>query len=208
MVETPTSSTKSNSSTPIHTSFAIINSRYFLHHGENPNQSLITELLNEENYATWSRSVKISLYAKNKLGFINGKFKALSPTEQPDEYELWERCNDMILSWLAHFIAPDLTCSIVFASIVHEVWEDFHQPFAQGNAPRTYQIQKSIASHEQGTSSIAVYFTKLKSYWDELSIYRPPLSSTHPDVQEIEKQKEQDRLMQFLIGLNDSYNVV
>ncbi|KAJ0100891.1 hypothetical protein Patl1_05258 [Pistacia atlantica] len=92
----------------------------------------------------------------------------------------------MILSWLAHSVALDLTTIVVFTSIVHEVWEDLRQLFAQRN---TLRIQKSIASHEQGTSSIDVCFTKLKSYWDELSIYRPPSSSRHPDVEEIEKTK-------------------
>ncbi|CAL8169546.1 unnamed protein product [Prunus armeniaca] len=105
---TPDSSTSSDT-----------NSRYYIHHGENPNQSLVTELLNGENYATWSRSVQMALSAKNKLGFINGKFEAPSSTKQPDEYELWERCNNMILSWLAHSVAPDLASSVVFASIAH-----------------------------------------------------------------------------------------
>ncbi|CAL9016300.1 unnamed protein product [Prunus brigantina] len=194
---TPDSSTSSDT-----------NSRYYIHHGENPNQSLVTELLNGENYATWSRSVQMALSAKNKLGFINGKFEAPSSTKQPDEYESWERCNNMILSWLAHSVAPDLASSVVFASTAHEVWEDFRERFAQGNAPRIYQIQKAIASHTQDTSTVAAYFTKLKSYWDELSVYRPPPTSQHTEVQAIEKQKEQDRLMQFLMGLNESYNAV
>ncbi|CAL9020392.1 unnamed protein product, partial [Prunus brigantina] len=117
---TPDSSTSSDT-----------NSRYYIHHGENPNQSLVTELLNGENYATWSRSVHMALSAKNKLGFINGKFEAPSSTKQPDEYESWERCNNMILSWLAHSVAPDLASSVVFASTAHEVWEDFRERFAQ-----------------------------------------------------------------------------
>ncbi|KAJ0009720.1 hypothetical protein Pint_33275 [Pistacia integerrima] len=54
----------------------------------------------------------------------------------------------MIFLCLAHSVAPDLTSNIVFASTVHEEWEDFRQHFAQGNAPRIYQIQKSIASYE------------------------------------------------------------
>ncbi|CAL2228112.1 unnamed protein product [Prunus armeniaca] len=184
------------------------NNRYYIHHGENPNQSLVIELLNGENYATWSRSVQMALSAKNKLGFSNGKFEASLSTKQLDEYELWEHCNNMILLWLTHSVAPDLASSVVFASTAHEVWENFRERFAQGNAPKIYQIQKAIASHTQGTSTVAAYFTKLKYYWDELSVYRPPPTSKRTEVQAIEKQKEQDRLMQFLMGLNDSYNAV
>ncbi|CAL8989171.1 unnamed protein product [Prunus brigantina] len=55
-METPDSSTSSDT-----------NSRYYIHHGENPNQSLVTELLNGENYATWSRSVRMALSPKTNL---------------------------------------------------------------------------------------------------------------------------------------------
>ncbi|CAL2272196.1 unnamed protein product [Prunus armeniaca] len=60
----------------------------------------------------------------------------------------------------------------------------------------------AIAPTKCGKISVSI------SLKDELSVYRPPPTNKHTEVQAIEKQKEQDRLMQFLMGLNDSYNAV
>ena len=45
----------------------------FLHPGENPGAVLTSQpLVGGENYPAWARSVRKSLIAKNKLGFIDG----------------------------------------------------------------------------------------------------------------------------------------
>ncbi|KAL3356794.1 hypothetical protein AABB24_017448 [Solanum stoloniferum] len=54
--------------------------------------------------------------------------------------------------------------------------------------------------------NISSYFTKLKGLWDELDTFR-----TFPTCNQIKAhtdQIEEDRAMQFLIGLNDIYNLV
>jgi len=57
-----------------------------------------------------------ALTAKNKVGFINGTIQPPSETEQPIEYALWNRCNSMILSWLAHSVEHDLAKAVVHAN--------------------------------------------------------------------------------------------
>lgn len=59
----------------------------FLQNSDHPCMNLITSLLTGNNYLTWSRSVKIALVAKRKLGFINGKCK--QPNEKDPKYEQW-----------------------------------------------------------------------------------------------------------------------
>ena len=52
----------------------------FLHHGENPSAMLTSQpLTGGENYPAWVRSVRKSLVAKNKLGFIDGSLTISSP---------------------------------------------------------------------------------------------------------------------------------
>ena len=112
----------------------------------------------------------------------------------------------MILSWLTHSVEPELTKGVVHAKTAQQVWDDFKDQFSQRNAPAVYQIQKSLASISQGTMTVSSYFTKAKGLWDELETYRsiPACNQmkAHCD------QREEDRLMQFLMGLNDTYNVV
>ena len=44
----------------------------FLHPSDNPNHTLVSELMNDENYAHWRKAVEVALIAKNKLGFVMG----------------------------------------------------------------------------------------------------------------------------------------
>jgi len=37
----------------------------------------------------------------------------------------------MILSWLTHFVEPDLTKGVIHAKIGHHVWVDFKDQFSQ-----------------------------------------------------------------------------
>jgi hypothetical protein len=79
-----------------------------------------------------------TLTAKNKVSFTNGSIQPPSETEQPTKYALWNRCKNMILSWLAHSVEHDLAKAIVHAKIVHQVWQDFKDQFSQKNAPTIY----------------------------------------------------------------------
>ncbi|KAK3002667.1 hypothetical protein RJ639_019973 [Escallonia herrerae] len=147
-----------------------------------------------------------ALTAKNKIGFINGSIEQPSEKDQPTEYALWNQCNSMILSWLTHSVEPDLAKGVIHAKTAYQVWEDFKDQFSQKNAPAIYQIQKSLASFSQGTMTVSTYFTKLKGLWDELDTYRA--LPTCNQMKAHDEQREEDRLIQFLMGLHDTYNIV
>ncbi|KAK3007221.1 hypothetical protein RJ639_017507 [Escallonia herrerae] len=112
----------------------------------------------------------------------------------------------MILSWLTYSVEPDLTKGVIHAKTAYQVWEDFKDQLSQKNAPVIYQIQKLLASFSQGTMTVSTYFTKLKGLWDELDTYRA--LPTCNQMKAHDEQREEDRLMQFLMGLHDTYNVV
>ncbi|KAK3042543.1 hypothetical protein RJ639_000267 [Escallonia herrerae] len=147
-----------------------------------------------------------ALTAKNKIGFINGSIEQPSEKDQPTEYALWNQCNSMILSWLTHSVEPDLAKGVIIAKTAYQVWEDFKDQFSQKNAPAIYQIQKSLAFFSQGTMTVSTYFTKLKGLWDELDTYRA--LPTCNQMKAHDEQREEVRLMQFLMGLHDTYNIV
>lgn len=114
----------------------------------------------------------------------------------------------MVLSWLLNTVEPDLAEEVIYADTTREIWKDFEDWFSQGNAPRIYQIQKTITFHTQGSMPVSNYYTKLKGYSDELISYRGTPSCFCDGMKEYNKFKEHDQIMQFLIGLNDSYNAV
>ena len=53
---------------------------------------------------------------------------------------------------------------------------------------------------------VSSYYIKIKSLWDELDTNRSP--SPCNQMKAHNDEKEEDHLMQFLIGLNDTYKVL
>ncbi|KAL5540363.1 hypothetical protein UlMin_043038 [Ulmus minor] len=47
-------------------------SPYFLHNGDHPGLTLVSNPLNGANYHTWRRAMLMALTAKNKVGFVDG----------------------------------------------------------------------------------------------------------------------------------------
>ncbi|XP_070010092.1 uncharacterized protein [Nicotiana sylvestris] len=56
---------------------------------------------------------------------------------------------------------------IVYASDAHLVWEDLRERFDKVNRVRIFQLHREIATLSQGTSSVSIYFTKLKELWHD-----------------------------------------
>ncbi|KGN61515.1 hypothetical protein Csa_006367 [Cucumis sativus] len=70
----PTLHPNSSSSINQTTNFSTIeqySNPYFLHHSNNTSIVLVSNLLTETNYASWSQAMKIRLIGKNKLGFTD-----------------------------------------------------------------------------------------------------------------------------------------
>lgn len=54
-------------------------------------------------------------------------------------------------------------------------------------------------------ASATTYFTKLKGNWHELPTYRPSPSCSCGAMKTLLGYQQQKRIMQFLMGLNESY---
>ncbi|KAF5477409.1 hypothetical protein F2P56_004049 [Juglans regia] len=84
-----------------------------LDNGDNPAVLLVTDPLTFDNYPTWSRAMRHALRAKNKVGFVMGDIPCPSNPDDP-LLEPWERCNDMVASWLQNSISASIKSSVVF----------------------------------------------------------------------------------------------
>lgn len=73
---------------------------------DQPGSRLINVPFDGTNFQRWSRSIKIALAAKVKLGFINGSCK--KPAETDSTYEQWIRADYMVLSWILNSMLPEI----------------------------------------------------------------------------------------------------
>lgn len=177
-----------------------------LHHSDTPGLTLVNTPLDGRNYGQWNRSMRLSLNAKNKLGLIDGTIQP--PPSTDPKFPMWKRCNDMVLTWILHSIQPDIASSVIFSDTAAAVWSDLEDRFSQGNDSRIYEIQQEIVECRQGLQSISAYYTKLKALWDELTSYQDPIMCSCDDSKKLLQREEKERVMQFLMGLNEPYSTV
>jgi len=121
-------------------------SPYYLHPSEGPGMLITAEVFDGKNYELWENAVRISLKAKNKLGFIDGTLKKPEIGEGNfTEYHSWDMVNSMICSWLLNVIDRKLHPSVAFAETARAMWEDLHKRYGVASAPKIYQLKTSIA---------------------------------------------------------------
>ena len=60
----------------------------------------------------------------------------------------------------------------------------------------------------QGTSDVSTYYTRSKILWDELKEFRLVLVCTCGALKTWLGFQEKESVMQFLMGLNDSYSSI
>ncbi|XP_070030653.1 uncharacterized protein [Nicotiana sylvestris] len=144
----------------------------FLQPSGTPGSSLISiQLTGTENYAVWSKYMKIGLIDKSKLGFVDRR--CTKDKFDQSLYELWEKCNAIVLSWIMNAVSKELLIE--------------------------------IATLSQGTSSVSAYFSRLTDLWEEYDALIPCPGCDCPESKSYSEHFEYKRLLQFLMGLNETY---
>ncbi|GAV77634.1 UBN2_3 domain-containing protein [Cephalotus follicularis] len=113
------------------------NDTLYLHPSDTPGVNLVNEqLIGNENYGVWSRSMLIALRAKNKIGFIDDYCK--KPVVGSPFLDQWERYNAIVLSWIMNTVSKELFSGIVYATNAQHVWKDLKERFDKVNGSRIF----------------------------------------------------------------------
>lgn len=177
---------------------------FYLHLNDNPGTPLITLVLNGNNYVEWSRLAKRALFAKNKLGFINGNI--IKPKTDSPNFNVWKRCNDMVISWITNTLAPAILRTVVRSTNAFELWNDLHQRFSKSNGLRIHRLKRDIVACVQDSDSIATYYTKLQKLWNQYDKYNSVPNCFCGALKEMKARDENEKSHQFLMGLNESFS--
>ncbi|XP_074297003.1 uncharacterized protein LOC141627673 [Silene latifolia] len=159
-----------------------VNDPHYVYLSDAPGGKLVATVFEDTGYGEWRRSMLIALSAKNKIGFIDGSIP--KPSVNAATAKSWQRY----------------------------AWDELQERFGQSNGAQLYGVQKQLNDFSQGNDDIGTYFTRLKSVWHEISSMgmNPRCTCTcNCGAQEKQLQfQEHQRVVQFLIGLNDSYTAI
>ncbi|XP_011100181.1 uncharacterized protein LOC105178417 [Sesamum indicum] len=177
-----------------------------LQSNDNQGLSLVSTPLDGTNFLSWSRSVKLGLRAKMKMSFISEDGK--KSEENSKEMEQWDRMDSMVTSWILNSISKDIVESFMYTNTSRELWIELENRFGQSNGPTEYRLKKELGALTQGSSSVSVYFSKIKKLWDELACITYTPKCTCGAAKETAEIRSHDQTIQFLMGLNDIYDHV
>ncbi|XP_060217082.1 uncharacterized protein LOC132644507 [Lycium barbarum] len=188
-----------DSSSPLH-----------LHLSDSPGLNLVNSTFDGREYGGWRRSILIALSTKNKVGLIDGTCK--KPNADSADFKQWHRSNDMVLSWLLNSLSKEISDSVIFSKSARDLWTDLEDRFGQSNGAQLYHLQKELRDLVQGENDIAGYFTKLKILWDELDTLNANTKCGYDcscgGKTKLTKSLQDEKLIKFLMGLNESYAAV
>lgn len=172
--------------------------------------SIVTVLLNENNFFIQSKAVRMALGAKEKLSFIDGRM--IEPPITSSEYDKWMRQDCMMCSWLNNSTAPEIRDHFMFTDSARKLWLELVQTYGACNAPMVYQIQRDISNFSQGSLSVVAYYSKLKKLWDQLNELEPIpscicIAECRCDMNvEINKRERRHKILKFVLGLNSRFD--
>ncbi|XP_050209446.1 uncharacterized protein LOC126660145 [Mercurialis annua] len=138
----------------------------YLHHADQPGAILVPQLLVEDNYNTWNKSMTMALTVKNKIRLVNGSIKE-PDDEESEEHQQWNCCNDLAKTWLLGSMSKEIANSIINFKYATQMWLELPEIFSNVNVVQLFNIENEIHGCVQGNMSIGSYFTKLKGLWDE-----------------------------------------
>lgn len=116
-----------------------------LMNADHPGMILVTAVLTEMNFLTWSKSMVRALEAKNKLVFVNGSLT--QPLTGP-EVARWKRADQMLYSWIVNSMSKEIGDTFIYCSSARQLWIELQEQFGESNGPQIYQVQREIASVE------------------------------------------------------------
>ncbi|KAK4410377.1 Retrovirus-related Pol polyprotein from transposon RE1 [Sesamum angolense] len=137
---------------------------------ENSGLVMISAPFNGTNWLTWSRSVRIALEGKDKLGFIDGSY--VKPHEGSADMKQWRITDSLVRTWILSTMTKDIVNAFLYVSSARTLWIELEARYGECDGPLLYKIQREISSISQGNLSVTAYYTNLKQYWDELVCFK------------------------------------
>lgn len=176
----------------------------YLHPSDTTGTPLISiKLKGTENYNVWSRSMLLALATKNKIGFIDGTFER-------NETDLvlasqWDRCNSVVLSWILGSVSDELYSGQIFSVTASVVWNELKETYDKVDGSIVFNLHHKINSLKQSGSTLSEYYHKLNTLWKQYdAMIKLPACSCNAAAN-FQEHNRVLKLMQFLMGLDDSY---
>lgn len=144
---------------------------YFLHPSD-VGHKIITNVFDGSGYGDWQRAIILALSAKNKLTFVDGR--TTKPAKDFPDLTAWRRANDVVIGCLLSSLEPSIAESVQWHKTAKEIWDELHERYGRSSNAQLYSLQEELGKLTQDPDeTIADFYTKFKTIWDELDHLNP-----------------------------------
>ncbi|XP_060211882.1 uncharacterized protein LOC132639456 [Lycium barbarum] len=174
----------------------------YIHPSDILGSSLVTDRFDGTSCGSWRRSILIALSVRNKIDFVLGNFE--KPPRDSPLLRQWQRCNDLVVVWLANSVTKDIHRRVVYSELAQGIWKELEDRYGKADGARVFELNKDLAHISQGALDISSYFSKFKQLWNELASISVS-SANRCTCSGGAKGEDEQRVYQFLMGLNETY---
>ncbi|RVW99623.1 hypothetical protein CK203_021454 [Vitis vinifera] len=161
--------------------------------------------LDGKNYLKWSQLVRTVLKGKWKISHLMGT----GPKLGDPPFEAWDEEDSMIIVWLWNSMTPEISDTCMFLATAKDIWDAIQQTYSQArDAAQVYEVKVKTIAAKQGSKTVTEYANQLKALWQELDHYRVIKTKCPEDAAILKDFIEQDRVYDFLVGLNPEFDQV
>ncbi|XP_074345916.1 uncharacterized protein LOC141684717 [Apium graveolens] len=126
--------------------------------------------------------------------------------------KLWERCNDLVISWIMYNFDDNFATSVLFLKTTREIWRDLENRFGYTYITQVFTLEQRLSEMKQGQLYVSKFYTQSKPAWDSLDDADPfPNCTCNKCTCELagnyKKLQHNHRVLQFLMKLNDKRRV-
>ena len=139
----------------------------------------------------WKMQFISLLRVHDLLGIIDGT--SLKPQEDDSGYTIWNKKDQLIMTWLISTISEPILPAIVGLVSSRQIWEALARTFASQSQARVLQLRMQLQSVHRGDKSINEYMQSIRTIVNNLAAIGNPISD--PDL-----------LIHVLAGLGPQYD--
>ena len=113
------------------------------------------------------------------------------------------------MAWLWNSMTPDISHTCMLQATTKDIWDAIQQTYSKVRyATQVYEVKVKTIAAKQGSKTIIEYVNQLKALQQELDHYRVIKTKYPKDVAALKDFIEQDRVYDFLVGLNPEFDQV
>nr|GEW20391.1 ribonuclease H-like domain-containing protein [Tanacetum cinerariifolium] len=128
-----------------------------------------------------------------------------SDSSNPDLANQWDMCNFVVVTWILNSLSPELFVGVIYAKTASEIWNDLKETYDKVDGFTVFNLDKNINSLNQNGSPLANYYNKLNSLWKQFDAMVSLPACTCAAAKHFDQHNQLIKLMQFLMGLDESY---